>query len=144
MEELERLEAAAAERREIDLFSRPLASLTREVAYSRRLTCLLHLIKTRFGSKLSLAAAAAACGVEKNHLNWLLRKSTGFTFHQLLTRYRLLRAEQLIRTSDLNILEVALESGFGSLSSLERNFLSVLGQAPGQYRKHHRQGSIVR
>jgi transcriptional regulator GlxA family with amidase domain len=144
MEEFERLKAAAAEPREIDLFSRPLASLAREVAYSRRLTCLLHLIETRFGSQLSLAAAAAACGVEKNHLNSLLRKSTGFTFHQLLTRYRLLRAEQLIRTSDLNILEVALESGFGSVSSLERNFLSVFGQAPGQYRKHHRQRSIAK
>jgi transcriptional regulator GlxA family with amidase domain len=138
MEDLERLEAIAAERRETILFSRPLASLAREVAHSRRLTCVLHLIESRHGSKLSLENAAVHCGIEKNHLNSLLRRTTGFTFHQLLTRYRLLRAERLLRSSDLNILEIALESGFGSVSSLERNFQSVFSEAPSRFRKRQR------
>jgi len=86
-------------------------------------------------SDLSLNFAASYCGTEKNYLNMLLRLSTGFTFHSLLTRHRLLNAVELIRSSDLTFLEIAHESGFGSLSSFERNFLRFFRQTPRDYRR---------
>jgi AraC-like DNA-binding protein len=126
--------------RELDkkLFNTPSALLVRQVGYSRRLSKLLALISTECSSStLNLESAACHCCVEKNHLNFLLRKATGLTFHQLLTRYRLRQAVLLMCSSDLSLLEIAQESGFGSLSSLERNFWKKFRLTPREYRKFH-------
>jgi len=121
---------------EFQLFSCSHLVLLRRVAPSRRLTTLLNLLETSCSSPdLSLSRAASYCGTEKNHLNMLLRASTGFTFHSLLIRYRLYNASKLILSSDLTFLEIAHKTGFGSLSSFERNFFRLLGQTPREYRR---------
>ena len=126
------------------LFSRSFAALTTRVAHSRRLSRALELIASRYRDSLTLESAAHRCGVEKNHLNTLLQRSTGYTFHRLLTRYRLFKAAPLIVSTNLSLLEVAAECGFGSLSSLERNFSKVLEQTPSRYRTHCRANGSVR
>lgn len=121
---------------EFQLFSCSHLALRRRVAPSRRLTKLLDLLGSSFSSPdLSLSIAASYCGTEKNHLNMLLRTATGFTFHSLLVRYRLCNALKLVRASDLTFLEVAHRSGFGSLSSFERNFFRFFGQTPRDFRR---------
>ena len=97
---------------------------------------LSQLVERRYlEPQLNLKTAAAECGVAKNHLNFLLRRTIGFTFHQLLIRRRVFRALELMHTTDLNLLEIAFESGFGSLSSFERSFSRILGEVPREYRK---------
>jgi AraC-like DNA-binding protein len=78
--------------------------------------------------------ASRACGIERNHLNVRLRRATGLTFHRFLTRRRLLRAVELLHATDRDLLAIALDSGFGSLSGFERNFARAFGTPPSRYR----------
>lgn len=117
------------------IFLQSLSSLITKLSYSRRLERTWQLIEENHTDcNLSLEEAAKLSGVSKNHLNVLCRQTTSFTFHQLLTRYRLLQAVGMMRSKNYSLLEIALQSGFGSLSSFERNFRRLLDSNPKQFR----------
>jgi two-component system response regulator YesN len=86
-------------------------------------------------SSLDLDMAARISGISKNHLNILLRQTTAFTFHQLLTRYRLLRATAMMLRKNYSLDEIALQNGFGSLVTFERNFRCIIGDTPRRFRR---------
>src|SRR5437870_13487813 len=80
-------------------FGEPIASLVRRLGYKRRLERAWLLISSDYGDQsLTLEYAAKEIGVSKNHLNVLLRDVTPLTFHQILTRYRVLMATSMIKT----------------------------------------------
>ena len=123
--------------REIEqqLFSQPLFEVVAKLSYFRRLERAYQLIEAEYADpKLNLEQAARVSGANKNHLNTLFRQTTNFTFHQFLIRYRLLKAINMMKAKNYSLLEVALQNGFGSLSTFERNFRRVLGIAPKQFK----------
>jgi AraC-like DNA-binding protein len=123
---------------EIRLFLRPLSELVARLRYDRRLERAWEMLERDYSdSTLTLDDVALESGANKNHLNVLLRQATSLTFHQLLIRYRLARALEMMLTRNYNILEVALENGFGSMNTFERNFRVVLGTTPGEFRRQH-------
>ena len=121
---------------ETEIFLQPLSNLVAKLSYSRRLERCWKLIEDNYSdSNLDLEKAAKVSGISKNHLNILLRRTTAFTFHQLLTRYRLLRATTMIMTKNYSLMEIALQTGFGSSVTFERNFQSTIGDTPQRFRK---------
>lgn len=122
---------AALERR---LFGGPLAELYGALSVSRRLSRLVSLLEEDHPrTDLSLSVAAHVCAMERSHLNACLRERTGWTFHRLLVRRRLLAAVERLATTRISVLEIALDSGFGSVRSFERNFSQLLGESPGRF-----------
>jgi AraC family transcriptional regulator len=59
----------------------------------------------------------------------------GATPHQYLLRMRLRRAAVKIRTGSANILEIALDCGFGDVSNFNRAFRGEFGVSPRAYRQ---------
>lgn len=119
------------------LFLQPLPVLIAKLSYSRRLERGWQLIESDYAdSALTLAKAARVSGTDKNHLNVLLGQAVGFTFHQLLIRYRLLKAIAMMKNKNYSLLEVALNNGFGSLNTFERNFRRLIGATPKQLKEH--------
>jgi AraC-like DNA-binding protein len=117
------------------LFSRPTPDLVRLLSYYRRLARAWNMIQTCYrDTNTQLDQAATFCGVSKNHLNVLLRRMSGFTFHQLLTRYRVLKAIEMIKEKNYSMIEVAFESGFGGVNTLERQFRRLIGLTPTQFK----------
>lgn len=118
------------------LFHQPLQDLVENLSYYRRLDRAWQFIEREYADpNLRLEKAARASGISKNHLNVLLRRTTGFTFYQLLLRYRLLQAMRRMRVRNYSLFEIALESGFSSLSVFGRNFRSLLGITPKEIRE---------
>lgn len=106
-------------------------------SYDLRLERTWKLIETDYAnSDLNLKKAAMIGGANKDHLNVLLRKATGLTFHQLLIRYRILKAMVMMKTQSYSLLEVALQNGFGSFNTFERNFRRLIGMTPKHFRKN--------
>ncbi len=121
---------------EIHLFGHPLQVVYRLLERRAGLASLVELVEVDHAEPdLCLAVAARLCGVERNHLNVRLRRATGLTFHRLLTRRRLLAAVERLHRSQADLLQVALDSGFGSLSSFGRNFARAFGMPPDRYRR---------
>jgi AraC-like DNA-binding protein len=114
------------------LFSQQLSSLIAALKPDRRLERAYSVIAENYSdSTLNLDRVAKAAGVSRNHLNLLLRLTTGFTFHQLLVRYRLFKAVHgMSRRNRRTAIDLALEVGFGSLWAFERNFRKILGASP--------------
>lgn len=125
------------------LFGEPLANIVWRLGYMRRLERTWLLIEGDYGeSGLTLESAATAIGVSKNHLNVLLRGVTSLTFHQLLTRYRVLMAVSMLKSKNHTILEIAFANGFGSMNAFERNFRTFMGVTPIEFKKTcHRSGT---
>jgi two-component system response regulator YesN len=117
------------------LFQQPLADLVAKLGYFRRLERIWKLIEKDYAdSDLDLATAARVSGISGNHLNVMMRRETGFTFYQLLIRYRLFQALTMMRSRNYSLLEIVMKTGFGSLSAFERSFRSVVGLTPSEFR----------
>ena len=83
---------------------------------------------------MSLQDLAAAAGVSKYHFLRLFRRLTGVTPHQYLIAARLRRAATALAASRRPVLEIALDSGFGDLSTFNHRFRATFGATPTQYR----------
>jgi transcriptional regulator GlxA family with amidase domain len=63
------------------------------------------------------------------------RSDMGTTPAAWLNRQRILRAQQLLETSDLGFESVAQETGFGTAAVMRHHFLKVLQTTPTSYRR---------
>lgn len=82
----------------------------------------------------SLAEFAAIQNYNANYVSRLIKKRTGKSFSELLRLYRINRAKQLLTESDLSIEEIAFEVGYSNASGLYKQFFSILGMKPSEYR----------
>ncbi len=82
---------------------------------------------------------AAAVGVSERHLRDAFRASCDASVHAFVTSLRIAHAKRLLSGSDMNILDVAVESGFGSPTRFYESFRRSCGTSPRRYREQHPQ-----
>jgi AraC-like DNA-binding protein len=76
------------------------------------------------------------------HLSRIFYKLVGMSFNDMRSELRLTRATELLATSHLKVVDVALESGFKSLSQFNQMFTRRFGASPGKWRhKNGRNGN---
>jgi AraC family transcriptional regulator len=85
---------------------------------------------------IHLEILAKTAELSKYHFIRLFREQVGQTPAQYLTDVRVNKAIQLLQKTDLDITQIAYETGFGSLGTFERAFKKRLGLSPSQYRSH--------
>src|SRR5450756_1324927 len=69
------------------------------------------------------------------HLGRIFQKLVGMSFRDKRAAIRLERAQELLATTDSKIVDVALESGFKSLSLFNLMFARQFGKSPGKWRQ---------
>ena len=72
------------------------------------------------------------------HLSRIFHKLVGVSFRDKRAELRLIRARDLLATSKSKVVEVALESGYKSLSLFNLMFTRRFGTSPGRWRQRHR------
>lgn len=93
------------------------------------------MMVTRPGETLSVAALARLAHLSPYHFIRRFRQTYGDTPHRYLVRQRMLRAKQLLVTTEISVTDVALEVGFESLGTFTTAFTRMLGHPPGRYRR---------
>ena len=83
---------------------------------------------------VQLQDLAAIAGMSKYHFLRVFRRLTGVTPHQYLISARMRRAALDLASSRRPVLDVALDAGFGDLSSFNNRFRATFGLTPTQYR----------
>lgn len=68
------------------------------------------------------------------HLSRLFQRLVGMSFNDKRSELRLARALELLADSHLKVVDVALESGFKSLSQFNQVFARQFGLSPGRWR----------
>jgi AraC-like DNA-binding protein len=95
-------------------------------------------METHYGQALTRREVAQAAGVSESHLSRLIREKTGRSFTEILNRYRVDRAAQLLLRTEKNLLTIALEVGFSDQSYFGRVFRRYHGQTPDHFRQVRR------
>ena len=100
----------------------------------RRVTEALRRIEAQCDQPLTLHELASEAAMSPYHFLRTFRAVAGMAPHQFLLHTRLQRAAVRLRSSDDRISAIALEAGFGDLSTFNRRFRRLLGVSPGAYR----------
>ena len=101
---------------------------------TRRIVDVLSLIEEHPDESLDLGALAGMAGLGKHHFLRVFRRLVGMTPYQYVLRVRMGRAARRLATSKDPVLAVALDSGFGDLSTFNARFRAIFGMTPSMYR----------
>lgn len=96
---------------------------------------LIHYLANHFQQPLSLESVAKELGVSKYHLSHVFSKRLHTSFNDYINFLRLNYAQDLLRATDQNILEIALACGFSSQRTFNRAFQKHYSLTPRQYRQ---------
>ncbi|WP_394686977.1 GlxA family transcriptional regulator [uncultured Xanthomonas sp.] len=94
----------------------------------------------RLDQPLRLDALAAHARMSRRSFTRQFRQVTGTTVVQWLAHQRLVRAQQLLESTDLALERIAADCGFGSAGALRLQFTRDLGLPPSAYRRGFRAG----
>ncbi len=92
------------------------------------------LITQYYQHPLSVTDIANKLGIHAHSLMRLFQQTFGMSVIEYLTQYRLAQAQRLLATTDLPVLEIALSSGFSSVSRFYAAFHNAFGCSPRAYR----------
>lgn len=84
--------------------------------------------------RLTIPDIAAAVDLHPDYGATLFKKTFGTTIVTFITRHRVAHAQRLLLTTDDQIISIASESGFDSLSRFNRAFKEFAGVTPREYR----------
>ncbi|MEE2521447.1 helix-turn-helix domain-containing protein [Pseudarthrobacter sp. J75] len=105
---------------------------------SAPMEALLRMMVSELDKEHSVNDLAARLHMSPRTFARKFRAETGATPAAWLNSQRVLRAQELLETSDLNIDEVARQSGFGHPVLLRHHFAKVLDTSPQSYRRAFR------
>lgn len=96
---------------------------------------IIGFIQQNYAQKLSLADIAASGTVGQSKCCKLFAKYLRQTPNMYLTQYRLDKSTELLKSTNMTITEIALETGFGGASYYAEIFRKCFGLSPTEYRK---------
>lgn len=95
----------------------------------------IELMHERLSEGISLEEMAAEVRLSVCHFARMFKQSVGVPPRVYLTRLRVEKACELLETTDLSVLEIALEVGYSSNQVLARVFLKYQNMSPTDYRR---------
>lgn len=120
------------------LKNRPKAALVCDPNSADRIRQMLSFIAQNYTDQITVEHIGKSAGLHPNYAMNLFRKTVGTTLVHYVTRLRVSRAQQLLATSTDKIVDVALSSGFNSLSRFNDVFKKASGRSPREYRERCR------
>lgn len=107
------------------------------------LASLRDYIVAHLAERILVADLAREAGLSPNRFAQAFSEHTRLSPHQFVLGFRLDRAAQLLRASNLNLVEVAHDCGFANQQHLCNAMRRHLGTTPSRYRRTHGQGTEI-
>ncbi len=95
----------------------------------------LDFMRHHLDKKINRDEVARLAGMSPGHFSRMIKETTGKTFSDILTGYRVDRATDLLAHTDKSLVQIALECGFMDQSYFSRVFRKIHGRTPGEYRR---------
>ncbi len=99
-----------------------------------RLKLVIQYIHANYAQKLSLDDLAALSNLSKYYFCRFFKSCIGKSPIDYLHSYRLLKAEELLKETNLKVVDIAFDVGFNDLSHFTRLFHTQTGVTPSQFR----------
>jgi len=117
-------ETAAVSKQRVSAFGKDLVSVER----------LARVVAERYTEPLLIPDIAREAGLHPNYAMALFRSRCGISLSNYLNHHRISHAQRLLVTTDAKIIDIAMASGFGSVSQFYVHFRRACGQSPKEYR----------
>jgi AraC family transcriptional regulator, melibiose operon regulatory protein len=103
---------------------------------------ICNFIAANFRHDIDSADIASSADIHPKYAMSMFKKSTGMTLNEYVSLLRLSYAQALLINNDNNVLRVAMESGFRSLSAFNTSFRKISGMSPSNFRRYYRERLI--
>jgi AraC family transcriptional regulator len=100
-----------------------------------RLKRVVEYVAGHLDEKVTLADMATAARLSRMHFAALFLRATGLTPHQYLLKQRVSAAQEMLRTTDKSIVDIALSVGFSTQAHFTTVFKRIVGQTPLKWRE---------
>ena len=102
------------------------------------LVSVLLYVKEHFKENINRASLAKALGYHPVYLSQCVNSIPNMNLRKLINSTRVEYAKGLLSKSDMKIIDIALECGFGGERSFYRAFYEILKLTPGEYRSKYK------
>ena len=103
--------------------------------YVAKFNLIFEYINNNFMNDITLDKIADVAGFSKFHFSRLFKQFTDTTFYDYLNQRRVKEAEKLLLNPELTITDVAMHSGFSSISTFNRVFKDFKECTPTEFKK---------
>lgn len=104
--------------------------LSRKALEMKRLSSVFDYINKHYTERLTLADAAEMAYMSPNYFSQYFKKVTGQTFSDYLSGLRIKKAQELLKNSDKNVIDIAMACGFRNMSNFYRMYKKHTGTTP--------------
>jgi len=94
---------------------------------------IFEFIELNYNKECSLERLARETSFSYSYLSRYFKNVVGVSFNYYVNRYRINNACYILNNSNCSIIQCALESGYTSLRSFNRNFKLITGKTPKEY-----------
>ena len=108
-----------------------------------RLQPALLYIDRHLKDNITLESLAETVHLNPEYLSRMFKKITGKNIFSYINYIRINNACKLLVDTDMSVLEIAMESGYSSISNFNRYFLKIKDCTPSAYRKLKAEGNIT-
>jgi two-component system, response regulator YesN len=107
----------------------------KDLLESQRLKNAIDYIRSHCAQPITRAAVAEHLGCSESYVSMLFTRNTGHTFLEIVLRYRMDKAKELLRQGQKTVTEIALAMGYKDTNYFSSCFRRVTGVSPGQFRR---------
>ena len=101
------------------------------------LQSILSYVQSHYKEPLTLDQLCSTYHISKSAMSRILNTDLQTSLPELVNKYRMLEAAQLLRNTQLPITQIACSLGYGSPRGFNRHFQKHFGLSPREYRKAH-------
>jgi AraC-like DNA-binding protein len=95
-------------------------------------------VAANFREDIDSTDIALSADIHPKYAMSVFKKSTGMTLIEYVSLLRLSYAQALLMREDASVLQVAMDSGFGSLSAFNKCFRKIAGMSPSDFKREMR------
>lgn len=122
----------------------PDVKLNKQKEYIEKFNLIFDYINENYMEDISLETVAGVAGFSKFHFSRLFKQFTDMSFYDYLNQRRVKEAEKLLLNPNLSITEVAMRSGFSSISTFNRVFKNFKECTPTEFKNLYQRRNKIK
>jgi AraC-like DNA-binding protein len=95
-------------------------------------------VEQNFQNDITVEDIAAFCGLNRSYFGKIFRDRTGSTPQEFLISYRMSRATELLKLTELSVADIGNAVGYANQLHFSRAFKKIYGVSPRQWRNENR------
>lgn len=108
------------------------------VEYSERFNSVLKYIEKNYMFELTLDKLSDIAGYSRYHFSRIFKQYSGVSYISYINKIRINAATKLLMDPTMSITEVAMNSGFSSITSFNRAFKEIKHCTPSEFKKFYK------